>query len=543
MRSFKSLMMSTADTHTNPHSLPTMSFGTSELQSLEAQFLDAIATQNLEQISSVEKKYGALLAEVEDAASTGQLGAETADLVHSVMVRIQILTQLAHTADSSEREIGDELAQLVDARLSLEDTQPVAAPSTPPATPPPAPKPRRARATPAMPVYIAPAYRWLLQHLYKPYPSAATITNIVNEACDAAGPDQPLTTDAQVRAWFNAARRKMSWNKHLKGHFHGSKPDIIRAARKYFGVKVLRNALGEVKPEPDISDDDNDLDPALKGAFVEIEALAKELYGNKFTPSDLVDKMGGAVKRWSPELDSKAKRERIAREKARMAYPSPEPTSPESSGSVVRKRSSSESGDEHDAPRSRKRSRNDDGPPTPPDSTRSSPAPTSRKRRLSESDSQAGPSAAKRIRTASLPVVDVATTTHSFDFLAEWFANPADILDSVDVKSFQLTDFDLSTEEDSPLGSPSGSTTALDSFPPNWPLQMDTSELDLDAILQSCSYSPSSFNLSEPQIYTGDAESNLLFESFIVQPPSSLFDLSKTSADLFPDFYASSTAF
>ncbi|KAF7311065.1 Homeodomain transcriptional factor [Mycena chlorophos] len=402
----------------------------------------------------------------------------------------------------------------------------------------PAPKPQRPRVVtaprkpaPTMPPYIAPAYRWLLQHLYKPYPSAAAVTKILNEACAiAAASGDEMPTDVSIRTWIGKARGKIGWNDYLREVFRGSKPDMLRAARKQFKVVDRR---GPVKNECDDSDDDKDLPPTVRNAFVSIEARAKDLYGDRLEPSLLVGFMGDAVKTWDPELDSKAQVEKIARK----AYPTPEPSSPESSfssPSLIRKRSSSELGDDddYDEPISRKRSRNDTELPTPPDSARSSPAPTNRKRRLSESDSAPGPS--KRMRTASapLPTVDLATTP-SFDFLNDWFLQQSQqSLDSVSVASFSPADFDVLTEEESPLGSPAASLSLLGGESmPNYSYQdplkdLENLDFDLDSILNNFAYD------KEPQAQLFEPSFTMSMggmDSFIM--PQHSFDIAKFPPD------------
>ncbi|KAF7307081.1 Homeodomain transcriptional factor [Mycena indigotica] len=459
------------------------------LLSSQSQFFEAISADDSNALASFHTTWESIFVDFEAALAEGTIDADTMTLAATLAERITTLSSHLIESASAEQDAVEELGNLIqNLDLNPEPTPSTSSSTSPtsPSPPPilPTPKPRRGRASvprpsaPSLPPHIEPAYKWLLQHLYKPYPSSATITKIHAAACAASPNPLHQPTEAAIRSWFGSARRKMRWNHHLRSHlFRGDKRAMLKAARAYFGV--VQGTPHIIKKEED-TDDDNDglaLKPNVKGAFVEIEALAKEMYAAQLKPSDLVGRLGSAVKGWSPDLDAQARRDKLAGKRRS--------TSPD-----------------YDDDLARKRPRNDDDELTPAGS------PNSRKRRLSESDASGGISKRPCVRSASMPVVDVP----AFDALADWFAvPPPDLdLDSVAVIPWDAAAFSLFTEDDSSaseassaLPSPSGLGLGL-SLPQFdvSPEQFDFTNDTIETLLQQYSMDTMPF-LTNPQgMYT-----------------------------------------
>ncbi|KAJ7225323.1 hypothetical protein GGX14DRAFT_638117 [Mycena pura] len=457
---------------------------------IESQFLGPIALDSDAIISFIEK-WAQLEKDLEVASRGGLLDRDTATMAYAVAHNITSVSDGVLLTETMGQNATEELVEMLE-RIDLDPQTARAEPRG--RSQPQAQKSVTPRADSSLPLYIEPAYRWLLKHLHNPYPSKSIKEKIANATS--------ATTVEQVSAWFVDVRRRMGWTRLLKDEFGKKRTDMVDAARRYF---VRAEAA---RP----------LSPAVQVRFGEIEAFAQAMYAAKLLPAK-ADKL-------TPEQQEKARRERLRKAKAAKAYPSPAPSgasSPvsESGASLAgRKRSSSEaSSDSEDDVR--KRSRVGDSPPTPPDSARPSPSPPSRKRRLSESEAQSAPKR-PRFRNASAPVA-AATVTLSDDpdFLSDWFAtaseSDADLFNSPDL--LDITLFDQAAfehfEEESPVASPPEKAVAL---PPPDTLTFDIpgDSPELQQLLES--FSPELFQydplvsdtfLGEPGVYN---PSDLFFD-------------------------------
>ncbi|KAF8216030.1 C-terminal domain of homeodomain 1-domain-containing protein [Mycena galopus ATCC 62051] len=382
-----------------------------------------------------EQKWGQLCDDIESATHAGILDEDTKALTYHVASRVAIAAELEDQLNASRITVSTNLANRLES-LELEalarDDAHTSSESELDSTPA-APSMRQ---DPSLPPYIEPAYKWLLKHLYDPYPKKAIKEKIADETGSSI---------ERISDWFVDVRRRMGWTTLLREDFGRKRVDLIDAAKRYF--------LG--------TNDKHPLPVDIHGKFVQMEAFAHDMYAAKFVPSALSNKLTAAVKDLTPELQEKARLERLQklqaqREAAKLGvYPSPAPSGASSPTSDAgRKRSYSEASDDDDLLRS-KRSRNDDGAfalPSPPYSSHSSP--TTRKRRLSDT----GAPSAKRPRTTTTRIVSdpiVVTLSGTPDILADWFSSdsqgdtslfePGQLLD---IKFFDPAEFNLAAAED-----------------------------------------------------------------------------------------------
>ncbi|KAJ7246336.1 hypothetical protein B0H12DRAFT_765591 [Mycena haematopus] len=382
-------------------------------------------------VAALSLKWTQLNADLRTASSAGLLDDDTVALAHATASEIAILSDSLTGERASTQDLTTELTKDMEnmfAELTLSDAtnSPISHASPP---------------EPSLPPYIEPAYKWLLKHLHNPYPKKEIKEKIADETGSSL---------ERIKDWFVDARRRMGWTALWREEFGRKRANLVDAATRYY-----------VHPNPK-----DPLPVHLHGKFVQMEAFAHDMYASKLVPSALSNKLMAAVKDLTPELQEKARLERLQklhaqREAAqRGGYPSPAPSGasspisdPGASTSYAsRKRSFSESSDD-DHESLNKRSRTDDGAfalPSPPYSGPSSP--TGRKRRLSE----AGAPGAKRRRTAPNRAVSdptVVTLAGTPDLLADWFSSdhqgdtsifePGQLLD---VNLFNPSEFDFTEE-------------------------------------------------------------------------------------------------
>ncbi|KAJ7293148.1 C-terminal domain of homeodomain 1-domain-containing protein [Mycena rebaudengoi] len=426
------------------------------LLSIENEFL--LAMDDLDAAAVFEQKWAELDMDVKSALNANILDEETTALAHSMASQISIAVDLFLSLRATSDDVTKQLEVMFDERLNFgaTDVDPASTstsgPHVSPSSPVPLASPTRLDSS-SLPAYIEPAYRWLLKHLHNPYPNKATKQKIA----DGTG-----CSIERIADWFGDARRRMGWTAILREEFGRRRPEILDAAKRHF-----------VSPDPK-----NPLSTSIVGRFVQMKANAEELYGDKLIPSALSLKLSTAVKDLTPELQAQAEKERkLKEEAARLAYPSPAPSSGASSpisdpgASTSRKRSSSDASDGSFDEPSNKRSRTDTGPssdafvnalPSPP----RSPSPTSadascRKRRLSDADAHypkrprhelSGP----RLQAVSAPTIPLTLTLSGTpDILANWFSsdregntNQLDDGELLDIKLFDPTSlFQFDVEE------------------------------------------------------------------------------------------------
>ncbi|KAJ7048275.1 hypothetical protein C8F01DRAFT_1192846 [Mycena amicta] len=469
---------------------------------MESDFLESNTVSDADKLSAFFDKWTRLQADFQNATD---IGPETTELAQRVASEISIF---AGSLLSSREEEDKQVNNLLNAKF--ETTSRPSAKVKRSTSPRPSAKQSSKRVSPvayeptlrkdsSLPSYIEPAYKWLLRHLYDPYPSRAVKEEIANQSgCSAE----------RVSEWFNDVRNRIGWTRLLREEFRRKRAAMCDVAARYFHPGST-----------------NLLPPALQGRFAEIEVNAREIYANKFIPSPLSNKMAAAVKDMTPELRKQA------RSKAAVVYPTPvhsTASSPISDAGASTSHTPVESVDLSFQVY------------TPPDS----PAPPkSRKRRLSEADVSAPPKRPRHRHVSDptpAPSPSVVTISGDPDYLANWFTTnepAADLFDSatpLDISTFNPTEFNAFQEPLTPVHPPQV-TTFVDAS------QLDVNLIEVLGIQQSydCSLYPPesdpSFAPSDPVIFqhedfVGFGNPNY-FDSYIhfTLPPSN----SLTYADYF----------
>ncbi|KAG6867491.1 hypothetical protein C0993_002162 [Termitomyces sp. T159_Od127] len=153
----------------------------------------------------------------------------------------------------------------------------------------------------SMPPYIKPSYEWLLSNLHNPYPSRGT-RDAISRKSGAARKD--------VDNWFLDARKRIGWNDARKTYFCNKRADMIHTATRFYA-----------------NDEKLSISQGAEYALVSIAKKAKDLYCDKFHKTVLASALDGAVEDLTPQTKAGAKAERLRQlqmKKAKDAYPSPE---------------------------------------------------------------------------------------------------------------------------------------------------------------------------------------------------------------------------
>jgi len=76
----------------------------------------------------------------------------------------------------------------------------------------------------AIPSYVWPSWRWLLDNLHNPYPSKSVRATISHQT------HSPMK---DIDAWFSDVRKRIGWNSIRRKHF-SNRHDLIEAATDFF---------------------------------------------------------------------------------------------------------------------------------------------------------------------------------------------------------------------------------------------------------------------------------------------------------------------
>jgi hypothetical protein len=272
-----------------PMALPTL---LQRFLDIEAEFLDA---PSLDKLSPFFQKWVRLQADFQSASNPD---AATVDAAQRVASEISIFSG---SLLSFHAEADAQINKLLTLNLDVDSDEPVAQipspPSSPGASSVSSPAAKRAGSTSC----IEPAYKWLLKHLWNPYPKKENKEKIA----DLSG-----CSVERVSEWFIDVRRRIGWTRLLREEFGGKRGDMVEVAARYF------HPAGAVPLPLDI-----------QARFVEVEALARDIYGHRFIPSAPSKKMSAAVKDLlTPERQEEARQERLEMARAANSYPSPAPS-------------------------------------------------------------------------------------------------------------------------------------------------------------------------------------------------------------------------
>ena len=211
------------------------------LMRVEEDLLDAIISDGaaLEQCA---QDWPQLCIDIKAAALSHQLQDTTLQLAHKVGSMVAILSRsIYRTSMRCHKDMNDLFAA-----MSLSE-QPTCIAWT-----------SMSRSTSTLPLYVKPAYRWLMENLHNPYPPKHVKAKLSKESgCNVKDIDN----------WFINVRRRIGWNGVRRIHFANKRQEILSAAARFFGK----------------TDGSQYLESHLEMEFASIQNLAETLYNDKFT--------------------------------------------------------------------------------------------------------------------------------------------------------------------------------------------------------------------------------------------------------------------
>ncbi|TFK30891.1 mating-type protein [Coprinopsis marcescibilis] len=161
---------------------------------------------------------------------------------------------------------------------------------------------------PSCPHYVQASARWLKDNWCNPYPSIQVRTSIAQDTS---------TSRKDVDAWFIDARKRIGWNELRRKHFDNKRANIVDAA-------IAFECSDRVLPIEPIAEN-------INIQFALIKGHAAFLYDEKFSESNLAQKLDVAVKDMTPGLKEQIKadrqRQKLERHRKRerfSSYPTPE---------------------------------------------------------------------------------------------------------------------------------------------------------------------------------------------------------------------------
>ena len=210
------------------------------LMRAETDLLDAIISDDAA-LGQFAQDWSQLRDDMEAAALSHQLQDTTLQLAHDVGSRVIILSRNIFSAGMRcHKDMNDLFAAL---SLSEQPTD-ILCTSVP-------------RSTSILPLYVKPAYTWLMENLHNPYPPKHVKARLSRESgCNVKDIDN----------WFINVRRRIGWNRVRRVHFANKRQEILSAAARFFGK----------------TDGSQSLDSQLEMEFARIQSLAETLYNDKF---------------------------------------------------------------------------------------------------------------------------------------------------------------------------------------------------------------------------------------------------------------------
>ena len=211
------------------------------LMRIEEDLLDAIISDGAA-LDQCAQDCSQLCIDIKTATVSQQLQDTTIQLAHTVVSRVNLLSSSISRARSGLHKDMNDLF----AAMSLSE-QPTDIPCT-----------SVSRSTSALPLYVKPAYTWLMENLHNPYPPKHIKAKLSRESgCNVKDIDN----------WFINVRRRIGWNRVRRVHFANKRQEILSAAARFFG---------KTGGSPN-------LDSHIEMEFASIQNLAENLYNDKFT--------------------------------------------------------------------------------------------------------------------------------------------------------------------------------------------------------------------------------------------------------------------
>ncbi|KAG5725342.1 Mating-type protein beta1-1 [Termitomyces sp. T112] len=231
---------------------------------------------------SFHARWSTLVDDLETAIKTKSLQDSTITTAYTLANRVTHVVQMFLDLEILAEKL---MGSLLDDTSSALDTAPT--PSYPIDT--------------SAPPYLKLSYDWLVENIHNPYPSSE-IRDAIARTSGAARKD--------VDNWFVDARKRIGWNNARKAHFFNKRVDIVNAATRFYA-----------------NDEKLSLNQGAEHALVSIMKNAKDLYSDKFGETLLASRLAAIVKDLTPETKAEANAERMRQvqlKKDRASYPSPD---------------------------------------------------------------------------------------------------------------------------------------------------------------------------------------------------------------------------
>lgn len=227
-------------------------------------------TKGSDALASYDHCWSTLLKDLSSASLSGNASDELVSLAHSVAYRISSIascflaveseqeiqtTQLLKDWDTSLREM--ETPDLSPSHGTVHGASRLPSPTTP--------------SDHGSPPFLPSAYKWLLDNLHNPYPSAEVKTHIATTSgCSISS----------INSWFISARRRIGWTSLCRSTFNNCRTDMIDAAYRAF-IK---------------EDSSRRLSSEITQSFMTIRVAAESLYASTFSKSPLAAELDAVVR-------------------------------------------------------------------------------------------------------------------------------------------------------------------------------------------------------------------------------------------------------
>lgn len=233
------------------------------LRFTEGDFLTALEN-GTKMLASYHQTWSTLPDDLPLASENGTTGKETLSLVHFVASRISNIASCYLDVKFEEESFASQLRNDCDAMLhqmnALTLNHDVRANSLDSDSTPCFLSTPTLNEEPSFPPFLSPAYRWLLDNLHSPYPTAGVKARIAAaSSCQVSS----------VNSWFINARRRIGWTRLCRERFSNCRADMIDAAYRALVEEDLQRMLS----------------PELRHAFITMKVEAEGLHSSTLTRS------------------------------------------------------------------------------------------------------------------------------------------------------------------------------------------------------------------------------------------------------------------
>ena len=245
----------------------------------DEDFLTALES-GAKMLASYHRTWSSLSDDLSSALENGTSGND-ASLIHFVASRVSSIASCYLDVKREEESFTSQLRSDCDTMLHQMNVLNLnAQPKTlhPDSTPPPStltPTPT-SNAESSSPLFLGPAYQWLLNNLHNPYPTAEVKTRMAAaSSCQVSS----------INSWFINVRRRIGWTTLCRERFSNCRADMIDAAYRAL-VK---------------EDSQRMLSPEVTHSFIVMKATTEGLYSSTFARSAFAGDLDGVVKDMTEE--------------------------------------------------------------------------------------------------------------------------------------------------------------------------------------------------------------------------------------------------